>query len=211
MPSPTTIKVDAEAPTIARPEAPTASAPDPLVDIEVDSAAERAVGGASPWDAPVPVDVLTGNLLPDVDYTAGIEAVAVILATGVAPFELGDPTLLANANDVEFSDAEQTQPFAARGVSLDGAPVADLWLFAAPNDDTDPSSAYVETAIAAWPVDAAIQQYSPEVGVRVWQVADDGEVAVWVEARPRRLVVLWTDSTTDPAILGAVVTGLGTN
>jgi len=209
-PSPTTIRVDVESPTVGRPEAP--SDPIPAATIEVGQGAERTIGGgSSPWEAPVPIDILTGEPLADGDYQAGINEVARLLERGSSEFDFAAPTLLATASGVDFATAEADQPFGARGVSLDGIPVADLWLFAAPRGDEGPSSAYVAAATAQWPVEAATQQYSPQVGVRIHLVADDGLIAVWVSHLPNRLLVVWVESDASPATLAAIVGGLASN
>ncbi len=209
-PSPTTIRVDVESPTVGRPDSPSDVVPDPTIDVE--TGAERTIGdGASPWEASIPVDILTGELLADGDYQPGIDEVARLLDRGVTGFELGEPALLASASGIDFATAEADQPFGARGVGFTGEQLADLWLFAAPAGDQGPSSAYLEAATAQWPVETATEQFSPRVGLRIYLVADDGEIAVWVAHLSNRLVVLWADSGSDPATLGALINGLASN
>ncbi len=209
-PSPTTIRVDVESPTVGRPDAPSDVVPDPT--IEVESGAERTIGdGASPWEAPIPVDILTGELLADGNYQSGIDEVARLLDRGSAGFDFSDPALLASASGIDFATAETNQPFGARGVGFNGEQVADLWLFAAPLGEQSASSAYVDAATAQWPIEAATEQFSPGVGVRIHLVANDGEIAVWAAHLPNRLLVLWAASDSDPATLGALVDGLASN
>ena len=209
-PSPTTIRVDVESPTIGRPASPTDSIP--VATVEIEPGAERTIGGGtSPWEAPAPINILTAEPLAEGDYKAGIDEVARLLQRGAPGFELADSSLLATASGVDFATAEADQPFGARGVSLAGSQIADLWLFAAPVDDDGPSSAYVAAAAAQWPVEAATDQFSPRVGLRIHLVADDGLLAVWVAHLRSRLVVLWAESGTDPATLAAVANGLASN
>ena len=44
---------------------------------------------------------------------------------------------------------------------------------------SDAGDAYLSAARARWNVDTAVEQYAPEVGVRLWLLAADATVNLW--------------------------------
>ncbi len=214
-PSPTTIRSDGDSPTVTRPEAPVDTLPAPIAgepDDEISPGTEREVGGgASPWDKPNLTNLVTGDPLAEADYTSGITEVARLLAAGVVGFELVPPTLLSAANDVDLEEAEANQPFAARGVLLEGEPIGDMWIFAAPAGGSGPVADYLDAARSEWPVEAALGQVSTTLGHVIHLAASPEEFVVWVEHGVDRLVVVWVPVATNVGVVAAIIDGLSPN
>lgn len=193
-----TIRTEGEAPTVTRPDSPT----EPLPTFE--TGAEREVGaGASPWRGGVPRNVIDGDLLPDADFGPGLAAVAALLADAPAGWTFA-PSTTDEVNGVELFAAEATQPFAARMVDDENGPLGEVWLFARGPRTDDASAALLDQARTKWPIDIAVETFSPKAGVRVHLLFDDGTQAVWIDDRETSLVVFIVASGTDAARVGAL-------
>ena len=198
----TTTTVERVEPTepLARPNSDVA----PLPTLPTTEAVEREVGGAvNPWNGAPPRDVLTGELLENTDYAPGIAAVAAIVADPIDGFTVGVP-LEAEWNGVDLTQAEGSQPFAARGVADLTGPIADVWVIARGPATNDGSAAYLAAAQALWPVDDPIGSISPRPGIRVHQIAVLGDDAVWVDDRGDWMIVYRTTVAVDPTLLGSI-------
>jgi hypothetical protein len=138
--------------------------------------------GLSPWETPPPIDFVTGLLLDEsIDYAVDIDETAELLSyfpAALSLSELDPPELLTFDGSVDAEQIESTQPFAARTLSRDdGLEVGELWLIA--SSGSDAGDAYLSAARARWNVDTAVEQYAPEVGVRLWLLAADATVNLW--------------------------------
>lgn len=193
-----TIRTEGDAPTVTRPAAPA----QPLPTFE--TGAEREVGtGSNPWRGQVPRNILTGDLLPDAELGPGIEAVADLLTAAPAGWTIS-ATEATEADGIDLAAAESSQPFAARAVSGEDGPLGDLWLFARGPRTDDASAVLLDQARSRWPVDGAIDTFSPKAGVRIHLISDDGTDAVWVDDRADAVFVFFVDSATDPARIGGL-------
>ena len=191
-----TIRTEGDAPTVTRPDGPV----DPLPTFE--TGAERDVGaGASPWRGGVPRNVLDGEILPDADFDAGIQAVAAMLAATPEGWTF-DPAPTEEVNGVDLLAAETSQPFAARLVTDEEGVLGEVWVFARGPRRDDASAALLDQARAKWPTDMATESFSPKAGVRVHLLFDDGTQAVWVDERDDALLVFIVDAGVDPARIG---------
>ena len=193
-----TIRTDGDAPTVTRPDGPV----EPLPTFE--TGAEREVGaGASPWAGGVPRNLLDGELLPDADFDAGIEAVAAMLAAVPDGWSF-DSAPTEAVNGVDLRAAETSQPFAARLVSDEAGILGEVWVFARGPRRDDASAALLDQALAKWPTDMATESFSPKAGVRVHLLLDDGNQAVWIDERDDALLVFIVESGIDPARIGGL-------
>lgn len=204
----TTVEVEArveDAPVVTRPGADAA----PLPTLPVTDAAERDVGdGANPWDGAPPRNVLTGVLLENTDFAPGVAAIESVLAVAPTGFEFGPPAT-TDAGEVDLIAAEGTQPFAARSIADETGPIADVWIFARGSSTTDGSAAYLDAALARWPIDAPIDSFSPRPGIRIHQVSVSDSEALWVDLRDTWMLLYRSAPTADPALLGAISEGWG--
>ena len=193
-----TIRTEGDAPTVTRPDGPV----EPLPTFE--TGAEREVGtGANPWRGAVPRNVLNGDLLPDADYGPGIDAVAAMLADTPDGWTFAAAVTL-ELHGVAVEAAETSQPFAARSIVDENGDLGEIWIFARGPSTTDASAALLADAQAKWPVDLATETFSPEVGVRIHLLADNGSQAIWLDERDDALVVFVVASGTDPGRVGAL-------
>lgn len=193
-----TIRTEGDAPTVTRPPAPA----EPLPTFE--TGAEREVGtGSNPWRGDVPRNVLNGELLPDADYGPGIDAVADLLAAAPPAWTFTTPET-TEAGGVDLEAAETSQPFAARAVTDENGALGDLWVFARGQRSDDASAALLDEARSRWPIDEALDSFSPKAGVRIHLIADDGNGAVWVDDRPDAVIVFLVGPGTDPARIGGL-------
>lgn len=197
-------------------EPPTTSAPPPSlvggtrpatgflpgVPREVDEA-------PSPWDSSPPVDVVTGRLLDEsIDYTADIVRVAELLdafpgALTLAP--LDPPDILTFEGRLDAEQLESTQPFAARTLHRgDGSVVGELWLIASGGSEV--GDAYLAAARARWNLDAAVDQFTPEAGLRLWLLGADATTNLWAgDLDDDSMILLQSPVTVDPTTLTDVL------
>lgn len=198
--------------TTRRPPEPTSSEPAPSVvgGVKPTSGffpgAPREVGeGLSPWETPPAVDFVSGLLLDEsLDYSADIDRVAELLddfPNVLTLNALNPPEILTFGGSVDAEQLETTQPFAARTISRDdGLAVGQLWLIA--SGGTDAGDAYLAAARDRWDVDAAIDQYSPEVGVRLWLLGTDSTINLWAsDLEADSMVLVQAPTTADPGVL----------
>lgn len=172
--------------------------------------APREVGeGLAPWETPPPIDFVGGGLLDDrAEHDADIARVRAVLDAVPANWGLGvlDPPELATFDGtVDLELVETTQPFAARTL-LDGTdrPVATVWLIA--SSGSEDGDAYLSAARTRWDTAAALEQFAPEVGVRLSLLARGDTVDVWATALDvRSLVLLQTPTGSDPAAIATLV------
>ena len=161
--------------------------------------------GLSPWETPPPIDFLTGLLLDEtIDYTADIERVAELLSVfpgELAPEKLDPPELLTFGGSIDAEQVELTQPFAARSLHrTDDTAVGELWLIASAG--TEPGDAYLDAARDRWSLDAAIDQFSPDVGLRLWLLGSDESTNLWAsDLEERSMVLVQAPVAVDPVIL----------
>lgn len=166
--------------------------------------------GLSPWETPPPVDFLTGLLLDEtIDYAADIERVAELLAAFPGELaaetlsldELDPPELLTYGGSIDAEQVELTQPFAARTLHrADDTAVGELWLIASAG--TEPGDAYLAAARDRWSLDAAVDQFSPDVGLRLWLLATDQSTNLWAsDLEDRSMVLVQAPVSVDPVIL----------
>lgn len=209
-PEPTALGLPETTTTVERPEVsdqpivrPGSDAA-PLPTLPATDSVEREVGEAvNPWNGAPPRNVLSGELLENTDYRPGIAAVAAIVDEPIAGFTVGAP-VAAEWNGVDLTDAERSQPFAARGVADETGPIADIWVIARGQATNDGSAAYLAAAQALWPIDEPIDSFSPRPGIRIHQVASLGGEAVWVDDRGDWMVVYRASVDVDPALLGSI-------
>jgi hypothetical protein len=175
----------------------------PGVPREVDDA-------LSPWDTPPPVDVVTGLPLDEsLDYTDDITRVAELLAAfpdGFTLAPLDPPVVLTFDGGLDADQLEATQPFAARtlrrddGSTLGGPALGQLWLIA--SGGSTAGDAYLAAARERWNLDAAVDQFSPEVGLRLWLLGADATTTLWAsDLDEDSMVLLQSPASVDPAIL----------
>ena len=136
----------------------------------------------SPWDSAPPVDLVTGRLLDEtIDYGVDIARVADLLAAVPAAYSLAPldpPELTTFGGRLDADRLEATQPFAARTLrGPDDAALGSLWLIASGGSAT--GDAYLAAARARWGVDAAVDRFAPEVGLRVWLLGSDATDNLW--------------------------------
>lgn len=172
--------------------------------------APREVGeGLAPWETPPPIDFVGGGLLDErAEHDADIARVQTVLDAvpdpwGVLP--LDPPELVTLDGTVDLELVETTQPFAARTL-VDPAdhPVATLWLIA--SSGSDDGDAYLSAARTRWDTAAALEQFAPELGVRLSLLARGDTVDVWATALDvRSLVLLQTPTGSDPAAIATLV------
>ncbi len=161
--------------------------------------------GLSPWETPPPIDFLTGLLLDEtLDYTTDIARVGDLLAAFPAALtlaELDPPELLTFDGKVYVEQVETTQPFAARTLHrADGAAVGELWLVA--SGGTDAGDAYLATARDRWSLESAVDQYSPEVGLRLWLLGSDETTNLWdSDLENDSMVLIQAAVSVDPKLL----------
>lgn len=188
----TTVRTEGDAPTVTRPDGPV-----PTLPSFSGEGAERAVGpNPSPWRGDAPVDVVTGDLLADADHSAGVAAVAAMLA-GIPEGWTLAPTTATEVQGVPLAAVEASQGFAARTVSDDFGLIGDVWVIARGPRRDDASAHYFDQAVGRWGAANAIDTFAPEPGVRIHLVAADGIDAVWVDQRADALLVFTVPSTTD--------------
>ncbi len=163
----------------------------------------REVGeGLAPWETPPAIDFVTGLLLDErLDYTADIARVAELLDAfpdefGVA--ELDPPEIVTFDGVVDAEQVESTQPFAARTLrDGDGTEIGQAWLVATGGSEV--GDAYLAAARERWSTDAAIEQYAPEVGVRLWLLTADEQLNLWsAPLLDDSLVVVRSAAAVDP-------------
>ena len=97
---------------------------------------------------------------------------------------------------------EASQPFAARTLlrPADGVPVGELWLIASAGSDD--GNEYLAAANARWDINAAIDQFSPDVGIRLWRLAADTEINLWASNLiDDALVVIQAPLEVEPQVL----------
>jgi len=169
--------------------------------------APREVGeGRSPWQAAPPIDFVTGLLLDeDLDFSSDIARVNELLAAFPAMWALSDPdppVLLTFDGLVDVATLEASQPFAARTIrsERDGANVGELWLIASAGSEA--GDAYLAAARARWDLSAAIDQFSPQVGVRLWRLGGDDRTDVWAaDLEDRSMVIIQAPVSVAPSLL----------
>jgi hypothetical protein len=167
----------------------------------------REVGeGLSPWQSPPPIDFVTGQWLDEeLDFTADIARVDELLAVFPVPWalvELDPPQLLTFDGVIDVASIETSQPFAARTIrrAQDGSDVGELWLIA--SSGTDAGNAYLAAARARWDLAAALDQFSPEVGVRLWRLGGDESINLWASDVDRAsLVIIQAPVSVAPVVL----------
>lgn len=168
--------------------------------------APREVGeGLSPWETPPPVNFVTGLLLDEsLDFSADIERVDALLDDFPPLLTLAllePPELLTFTGVLDAEQVETTQPFAARTISRDdGLEVGELWLIAsggsAAGDD------YLAAARNRWDVDAAVDQFAPEVGVRLYLLGADDTTHLWAsDVEDNSIVLIQAPAAMDPQLL----------
>lgn len=168
--------------------------------------AQREVGeGLSPWETPPAVDFVTGLLLDEsLDYTVDVARVAELLDTfpeGLSLSPLDPAEILTFDGSVDAEQVETTQPFAARVISRpDGLAVGELWLIA--SGGSEAGDLYLAAARERWNLDAAIDQYSRDVGVRLWLLGSDSTTNIWAsDLEEDSLLLVQAPITVDPAVL----------
>lgn len=202
-PAPTT-----EAPRDLTPESQAPSISDGVIrgPVVTPGAPREVGGGRSPWQTAPPIDFITGLLLDvDLDFTLDIERVGELLAAfpeswTLDPLDPAELTTFAGAVPVE--SVETTQPFGARTIvrAEDGLRVGELWLVASAG--TEAGDGYLVAARDRWDLDSALDQYSPEVGVRLWRLGGDDSINIWAsDLDDRSMVVIQAPVAVDPAVV----------
>ncbi len=155
----------------------------------------REVGeGLSPWQSPPPIDFITGQWLDeDLDFSDDIARVDELLAVFPAPWaleKLDPPQLLTFDGVIDIATIETSQPFAARTIrrAQDDLDVGELWLIA--SSGTEAGDAYLAAARARWDLAAAVDQFSPEVGGRLWRLGGDDSINLWASDVDRSSMVI---------------------
>jgi hypothetical protein len=191
---------------------PTSSEPPPSLD----GGARPATGflpgtprevdeALSPWETPPPVDFLTGLLLDEtLDYRVDIARVAELLE--VFPSELSlepldPPELLTFDGVIDAEQVETTQPFAARSLRRpDGAEVGELWIIA--TGGSPAGDDYLAVARQRWSVEAAVDQFSLDVGLRLWLLGADATMNLWASHLGQdSMVLIQAPLSIDPMLL----------
>jgi hypothetical protein len=166
----------------------------------------REVGeGLAPWETPPAIDFVTGLLLDEsLDYTGDTARVAELLDAfpeefGVA--ELDPPEIVTFDGPVDAEQVEATQPFAARTLTAaDGTEIGQSWLVATGGSEV--GDAYIAAARERWSIDDAIDQYAPEVGVRLWLLTADDTMNLWsAPLLEDSLVVVRSSTAVDPELI----------
>ena len=160
------------------------SSPTPTVALG-ESGVGRAVGdGLSPWDEAPPIHFVTGELLSERDdYTADIALVAQLLDAFPPPFTLeplASNELVTFGGVIDLEVTEATQPFAARRLAGRTDAIGELWLIASAGSAD--GEAYLAAARGRWDVAAAVEQYAPSPGLRLWKLGEDASTQMWVTA-----------------------------
>jgi hypothetical protein len=172
--------------------------------------APREVGeGLSPWETPLPVDFVTGLLLDEsLDFATDIDRVGELLRAfppvlTLAP--LDPPELLTLDGTLDAEQIETTQPFAARTLTRnEGEAVGELWLIA--SGGSTPGNAYLAAARNRWNSEAALDNHSPEVGVRLWLLGADTTKNLWVgDLKNDSMVVIQAPLSVHPSVLTDVL------
>jgi hypothetical protein len=153
--------------------------------------------------------VVTGLLLDEsIDYTVDIERVAELLAAfpgalTVAP--LDPPEILTFEGRLDTEQLESTQPFAARTLhGTDGVAVGELWLIASGGSEV--GDAYLAAARARWSLAAAVGQFSPEVGLRLWLLGADSTTNLWAsDLDDDSMILVRSPPTIEPRTLTDVL------
>jgi hypothetical protein len=178
---------------------PAATTGDPGTAREVE-----AVDSAEPT-AP-PIDFVTGLWLDEgLDFSADIARVDDLLAVFPTTWELDEldpPELLTFDGPLDVALIEASQPFAARTIRAgqDAMRVGELWLIASAGDTA--GDAYLDAARDRWNSSAAIDQFSPEVGMRLWRLGGDSTLDIWAaDLEDRSMVIIQTPVTIAPILL----------
>ncbi|MEM7142150.1 MAG: hypothetical protein AAF548_14090 [Actinomycetota bacterium] len=185
---------------------PTVDGAIPQTDV-IDPGAPREVAdGLSPWETAPPIDFVTGRFLDDrLDFSTDIARVAELLdafpgdGLELTLLEPGEILTLDGSIDTEM--LETTQPFAARTiVREDGVEVGELWLMAsggsAAGDD------YLAAARERWNVDAAIDQFAPAPGVRMWKLGEGDGLTIWaMDLDADAIVIVQAPTLVSPEVL----------
>jgi hypothetical protein len=175
--------------------------------VAVAPGAPREVGtGLSPWQTTPPIDFVSGLLLDDnLDYSSDIARVKELLTSFPEIFGLDmldPPELLTFIGPIDVETLETSQPFAARTIrrERDGLAVGELWLIA--SSGTEVGDAYLAAARARWDSGAAIDQFSTEVGVRLWLLGADDETNLWAsDLDDRSMAIIQAPAGLDPTAL----------
>ena len=166
----------------------------------------REVGeGLSPWETPPPIDFVTGLLLDkSLDYSVDIARIGDLLDIfpDVATLtELDPPEIQTFRGIIDAELLEATQPFAARTLSgSDDAAIGQIWLIA--SGGSEAGDDYLTAARERWNPDGAIDQFSPDVGVRLWLLAGDATTKVWLsDLEDDSMVLVRVAADVDPQFL----------
>ncbi|MEZ5246855.1 MAG: hypothetical protein R2707_17305 [Acidimicrobiales bacterium] len=168
----------------------------------------------SPWDTPPPVDLVSGLLLDEsLDYADDIARVAELLADFPDEFVLAPldpPEILTFDGVLDADQLEATQPFAARtlqrtaGSTPGASTLGEVWLIA--SGGSTAGDAYLAAARERWNREAAIDLFSPEVGLRLWLLGSDGTTDLWVsDLDDDAMILVQAPTTADPAALADVL------
>lgn len=145
--------------------------------------AQREVGdGLAPWDEPPVVDFVRGGLLDITEeYDLDTARVAELLEQFPSPFVLSPlegGTITTFDGELDAATIEESQPFAARSIQgPTGNVVGELWLIA--SGGSEAGDAYLAAADARWDRNAAIDQFTPDVGMRLWRLGTDERINLW--------------------------------
>ena len=172
--------------------------------VAVAPGAPREVGaGLSPWQTTPPIDFVSGLLLDDnLDYSSDIARVEELLTSFPEIFvldRLDPPELLTFVGPLDVETLETSQPIAARTIrrERDGLAVGELWLIA--SFGTEVGDAYLAAARTRWDSGAAVDQFSTEVGVRLWLLGGDDETNLWAsDLDDRSMAIIQAPVGLDP-------------
>ena len=112
------------------------------------------------------------------------------------------PVLLTFDGPVDVATLEASQPFAARTIrsEQDKVIVGELWLIASAGSEA--GDAYLAAARSRWDLSAAVDQFSPEVGVRLWRLGGDDMTDVWAaDLEDKSMVIVQAPVSVAPSVL----------
>jgi hypothetical protein len=193
---------------VTRSTAPTVAnqLPPPVTTtIDPGTAREVEAGDSAEPTAPL-IDFVTGLWLDEgLDFSADIARVDELIATFPATWaldELDPPELLTFGGPLDIALIEASQPFAARTIRAgqDDMRVGEIWLIASAGGPA--GDAYLAAARDRWDLSAAIGQFSPEVGMRLWRLGGDSSLDIWAaDLEDRSMVIIQAPVTIAPILL----------